>query len=155
MEAQISLDGSQHAGVVTAISPEVRSGQVTGRVKFAGTQPPGLRQSQRGSVRIVIEQRALATQFERSADIVPATRAVYVVDGDRAVADDEQHAALRLERIAREDHEVGVLARLERADARVQVEHLRAVRREHVGRVSRPSRQPELVVGRNHRRRIE
>lgn len=85
MEASISLDGAQHAGLVTAISPEVRSGQVTGRVKFAGTQPPGLRQSQRGSVRIVIEQRAKARKFERSPDIGPMTRAVYVVDGDRGV----------------------------------------------------------------------
>jgi HlyD family secretion protein len=85
MEAQISLDGGEHKGVVTAISPEVRSGQVTGRVKFAGGQPPGLRQSQRGSVRIVIEQRAMARKFERSSDITGATRAVYVVDGDRAV----------------------------------------------------------------------
>jgi HlyD family secretion protein len=93
MEAQISLDGAQHAGVVTAISPEVRSGQVTGRVKFAGLQPPGLRQSQRGSIRIVIEQRAMATQFERSSDIVSATRAVYVVDGDRAVRRDVQLGA--------------------------------------------------------------
>lgn len=93
MEAQISLDGSQHAGVVTAISPEVRSGQVTGRVKFAGSQPPGLRQSQRGSVRIVIEQRAMAVKFERSSDIDPTTRAVYVVDGDRAVRRDVQLGA--------------------------------------------------------------
>ncbi|MEX0733491.1 MAG: HlyD family efflux transporter periplasmic adaptor subunit [Steroidobacteraceae bacterium] len=85
MEASISLDGQQHAGLVTAISPEVRSGQVTGRVKFAGKQPPGLRQSQRGSVRIVIEQRAKARKFERSPDITPATRAVYVVVDDRAV----------------------------------------------------------------------
>ncbi len=85
MEAQISLDGQQHKGLVTGISPEVRSGQVTGRVKFAGQQPPRLRQSQRGSVRIVIEQRAKARKFERSADIGPTTQAVYVVDGDRAV----------------------------------------------------------------------
>ncbi len=84
MEAQITLDGGEHKGVVTAISPEVRSGQVTGRVKFAA-QPPGLRQSQRGSVRIVIEQRDRALKFERSSDITAATRAVYVVDGDRAV----------------------------------------------------------------------
>jgi HlyD family secretion protein len=85
MEAQISLDGQQHKGVVTAISPEVRSGQVTGRVKFAGDQPPGLRQSQRGSVRIVIEQRAKALKFERSADIASTTKAVYVVSDDTAV----------------------------------------------------------------------
>jgi len=85
MEASISLDGQQHAGLVTAISPEVRSGQVTGRVKFAGGQPPGLRQSQRGSIRIVIEQRAKAVKFERGAEVGPMTRAVYVVDGDRAL----------------------------------------------------------------------
>jgi len=84
MAAEITLDGGEHTGIVTAISPEVRSGQVTGRVKFA-SQPPGLRQSQRGSVRIVIEQRAMARKFERSPDINSSTRAVYVVDGDRAV----------------------------------------------------------------------
>jgi HlyD family secretion protein len=85
MEAEISLDGQDYKGLVTAISPEVRSGQVTGRVKFAGDQPPGLRQSQRGSVRIVIDQRAKAMKFERSSDIVSGTKAVYVVDGDTAV----------------------------------------------------------------------
>jgi HlyD family secretion protein len=85
MEAEISLDGREHKGLVTAISPEVRSGQVTGRVKFAGEQPAGLRQSQRGSVRIVIEQRAKAVKFERSSDIAAGTKAVYVVDGDTAV----------------------------------------------------------------------
>lgn len=85
MDAQIALDGQNFQGVVTAISPEVRSGQVTGRVKFAGEQPPGLRQSQRGSVRIVIEQRAKALKFERSADIVSGTKAVYVVHDDTAV----------------------------------------------------------------------
>jgi HlyD family secretion protein len=85
MEAEISLDGREYRGLVTGISPEVRSGQVTGRVKFAGEQPPGLRQSQRGSIRIVIEQRAMARKFERSADIGSGTRAVYVVEGDQAV----------------------------------------------------------------------
>jgi len=85
MESEISLDGQDYKGLVTGISPEVRSGQVTGRVKFAGEQPPGLRQSQRGSIRIVIEQRAKAMKFERSSDIVSGTKAVYVVDGDQAV----------------------------------------------------------------------
>ncbi|MGH8249721.1 MAG: efflux RND transporter periplasmic adaptor subunit [Steroidobacteraceae bacterium] len=85
MEAQISVDGQQHKGLVTAISPEVRSGQVTGRVKFAREQPPGLRQSQRGSVRIVIEQRAKAVKFERGSDIGPGTKSIYVVQDDTAV----------------------------------------------------------------------
>jgi len=85
MDASITLDGAPQAGVVTGISPEVRSGQVTGRVKFAGAQPAGLRQSQRGSVRIVLEQRAMARKFERSPEIDTATRQIYVVDGDHAV----------------------------------------------------------------------
>jgi HlyD family secretion protein len=85
MEAQISLDGAPRAGVVTGISPEVRSGQVTGRVKFAGEQPQGLRQSQRGTVRIVIEQRERALKFERSPEIETGTRAVHVLDGDRGI----------------------------------------------------------------------
>ncbi len=85
MESEIALDGNEFKGLVTAISPEVRNGQVTGRVKFAGEQPPGLRQSQRGSVRIVIEQRAKAVKFQRSSDIGAGTSAVYVVDDDTAV----------------------------------------------------------------------
>jgi len=36
-------------------------------------------------VRIVLEQRAMARKFERSPEIDTATRAIYVVDGDRAV----------------------------------------------------------------------
>src|SRR5262245_4675935 len=93
MEAEIALDGQNYKGLVTGISPEVRSGQVTGRVKFAGAQPPSLRQSQRGSVRIVIEQRAKAIQFERSADIYPGTKAVYVVNDDTAVLTPVQQGA--------------------------------------------------------------
>ena len=82
---EISLDGREYEGLVTGISPEVRSGQVTGRVKFAGDQPPGLRQSQRGSVRIVIEQRAKASSSSAARTSSTGTRAVYVVDGDQAV----------------------------------------------------------------------
>jgi HlyD family secretion protein len=85
MTADITLDGRPHAGVVTAISPEVRQSQVTGRVKFSGTQPPGLRQNQRASVRIVLDERNNVLKFERGSFIDDATRAVYIVRGDRAV----------------------------------------------------------------------
>jgi HlyD family secretion protein len=85
MTADITLDGRSHAGLVTAISPEVRQSQVTGRVKFAGTQPPGLRQNQRAAVRIVLDERNDALKFERGSFIDDATRALYVVRGDHAV----------------------------------------------------------------------
>lgn len=85
MAAQIALDGRNYDGTVTAISPEVRQSQVTGRVKFAGSQPAGLRQNQRGSVRIVLAERASALKFERGAEIEDTTRFVYVVRDDRGV----------------------------------------------------------------------
>lgn len=85
MTADITLDGRPHQGLVTAISPEVRQSQVTGRVKFSGNQPPGLRQNQRASVRIVLDERNDVLKFERGSFIDDATRALYVVRGDHAV----------------------------------------------------------------------
>jgi len=85
MEAQIALGGRTVDGTVTAISPEVRQSEVIGRVKFKSTDQRGLRQNERTSVRIVLDERDNVVQFERGALIDEATRAVYVVHGDRAV----------------------------------------------------------------------
>lgn len=85
MAAEITLDGRKHAGLVTAISPEVRNSEVTGRVKFDGEQPPGLRQNQRAAVRIVLDERDEVVKFERGSTIDSSTRFLYVVRDDRAV----------------------------------------------------------------------
>jgi HlyD family secretion protein len=85
MTAEITLDGKRHSGLVTAISPEVRASEVTGRVKFAGEQPPGLRQNQRASVRIVLDERANALKLERGSFVDESTSALYVVRDDRAI----------------------------------------------------------------------
>ncbi|HEY1283211.1 MAG TPA: efflux RND transporter periplasmic adaptor subunit [Steroidobacteraceae bacterium] len=85
MVADINLDGRPQAGLVTAISPEVRQNQVTGRVKFSGAQPAHLRQNQRASVRIVLDERSNVLKFERGSFIDDSTRALYVVRGSRAV----------------------------------------------------------------------
>jgi HlyD family secretion protein len=84
MTADISLGGHTVSGTVTAISPEVRQNEVTGRVKF-NVQEPGLRQNERASVRIILDERDAVLKFERGADIDAATRKVYVVHGGRAV----------------------------------------------------------------------
>jgi HlyD family secretion protein len=84
MAADITLGGRTVAGTVTAISPEVRDNDVTGRVKF-NAQPPGLRQNERTSVRIVLDEREDVVQFQRGSNIDEATRAVYVVRGNRAI----------------------------------------------------------------------
>lgn len=85
MLADITLDGRKHAGTVTGISPEVRQSQVTGRVKFTGDQPPRLRQNQRASIRIVLDERDDVLRFERSSFVDESTPSVFVVQGDRAV----------------------------------------------------------------------
>jgi HlyD family secretion protein len=84
MHADITVDGRQVPGTVTAISPEVRQNQVTGRVKFAGDQPPSLRQNERTAVRIVLDERDNVLKFERGAFIDDLTRAVYVVHARHA-----------------------------------------------------------------------
>lgn len=85
MAAEITLDGRAYPGTVASISPEVRQSQVVGRVKFAGELPPRLRQNQRASVRIVLDERDGVLAFDRGAQLGEASRAVYVVRGDRAV----------------------------------------------------------------------
>jgi HlyD family secretion protein len=85
MAADISLGGHTIPGTVTAISPEVRQNEVTGRVKFNSAQQRGLRQNERASIRIVLDERDNVVKFERGAGIDAATRNVYVVHGDQAV----------------------------------------------------------------------
>jgi HlyD family secretion protein len=57
MEAEVTYSGRSYPGLLTAVSPEVRNNQVTGRVRFADIPPAGLRQNQRVSVKIVLEER--------------------------------------------------------------------------------------------------
>jgi HlyD family secretion protein len=85
LPAEIILGGRTVAGTVTAISPEVRQNEVVGRLKFKSPQQSGLRQNERASVRIVLDERDNVVKFERGALIDEATRAVYVVRGERAV----------------------------------------------------------------------
>ena len=83
MGAEITLEGRTVPGTVTAISPEVRQNQVVGRVKFRGQQP-GLRQNERAAVRIVLDERDNVLRFERGSYIDAASRALYLVRGNRA-----------------------------------------------------------------------
>ncbi len=82
MNAEVTLDGRKVVGAVAGISPDVRNSQVTGRVRFA-EQPKGLRQNQRASVRIVLDERGDVLKVARSPFNDSDTRFVYVVrDGD-------------------------------------------------------------------------
>jgi HlyD family secretion protein len=84
MNAEVTLDGRRLNGTVAGISPDVKNSQVTGRVRFA-EQPQGLRQNQRASVRIVLDERNDVLKVDRSPFNDSDTRFVYVVRDDRAV----------------------------------------------------------------------
>jgi HlyD family secretion protein len=85
MSARITLNGRVEPGTVTAISPEVRQNEVTGRVRFTNGQPEGLRQNERASLEIVLDERDDVLKFERGSTIDEGTRYVYVVRGGHAI----------------------------------------------------------------------
>jgi HlyD family secretion protein len=57
MTAEIELGGVSATGKLSALSPEVVKNQVLARVRFDGAQPKGLRQSQRVTARLLIEEK--------------------------------------------------------------------------------------------------
>lgn len=65
MDAEIAYGGERYAAKVSAVSPEVRQGQVSGRLRFVGDTPRGLRQNQRLSARILLESREDALKVRR------------------------------------------------------------------------------------------
>lgn len=85
MPADITYAGAVYAGQVTAISPEVQAGQVSGRVRFAAEAPRDLRQNQRVSVRVVMQEIDGALVVDRGPFVESGGgRVAYVVDGGLA-----------------------------------------------------------------------
>jgi HlyD family secretion protein len=57
MSAEIALPSGTATGKLSALSPEVVKNMVLARVRFDGEQPKGLRQSQRVTARLLIEEK--------------------------------------------------------------------------------------------------
>ena len=86
MPAQLtSGSGQPFAGEISAVSPEVVNGEVNARVRFAAKQPAGLRQSQRMSVRVLLDTRKDVLKVERGPFVEQGTGNAYVMDGSTAV----------------------------------------------------------------------
>ena len=84
--AEILYEGKTYPGKVTAVSPEIRDSQVRGTVVFDGETPPGLRQSQRVSVRMVLERKTSVVKTARGPFLESGGgRQAYVVDNGVAV----------------------------------------------------------------------
>ncbi|VXC10970.1 efflux RND transporter periplasmic adaptor subunit [Massilia sp. 9I] len=65
MNAEITLPSGKATGKLSALSPEVVRNQVLARIRFDGEQPKGLRQSQRVTARLLIEEKPNVVMLPR------------------------------------------------------------------------------------------
>lgn len=85
MAAEIQDGGARYPGEVSAISPSIVDGQLTGRVRFTGEKPAGLRQNQRLTTRLLMESKENVLMVERGAWVdAGGGRIAYVVRGNVA-----------------------------------------------------------------------
>ncbi|MEJ6003311.1 efflux RND transporter periplasmic adaptor subunit [Paucibacter soli] len=86
MGGEISSGSQKWKGVVSSISPEVVNNEVAARLRFEGPRPEQLRQNQRLSVRVLLDQRERVLSVARGSFIEEGGgRFAYVVQGGQAV----------------------------------------------------------------------
>ena len=79
--AEILYESRTYPGRVTTVSPEIRDSQVKGTVVFDGEVPPGIRQSQRVSVRMLLERKTGVLKVPRGPFVeAGGGRHAYVVE---------------------------------------------------------------------------
>ncbi len=84
--AEVTSTSSIFAAAISAVSPEVVNGEVAARLRFTDQQPPGLRQNQRLSARIVLDTRKNVLNVERGPFLEQGGgQFAYVMDGNIAV----------------------------------------------------------------------
>jgi HlyD family secretion protein len=83
MVAEILVGGTKYAGSVVAVSPEIIDNQVSSRIRFDGDMPPNIRQNQRLTTRILLEERPDVLMLARGQFLDSGGgRVAYVFDGE-------------------------------------------------------------------------
>ena len=85
MSAEIRDDARTYQGEISAVSPQVVDGQVSGRIRFSDGKPAGLRQNQRLTTRILMDEHPDVLMVERGPFVdTGGGRVAYVVHGNVA-----------------------------------------------------------------------
>lgn len=85
MQAEIRYAGTTFPGTLSSISPEVVEGQVIARARFNDQLPPGLRQNQRVSTRVLMEEKPDVLMVQRGPFVESSNgRFAFVVSDDIA-----------------------------------------------------------------------
>jgi HlyD family secretion protein len=83
MQAEVLVGNQKHPGVLVSVSPEIIQNQVTTRVRFAEQMPSGLRQNQRLTTRILMEEKNDVLTLPRGQFLDSGgSRIAYVLDDD-------------------------------------------------------------------------
>ncbi|NNK98921.1 MAG: HlyD family efflux transporter periplasmic adaptor subunit [Xanthomonadales bacterium] len=83
MQAEVLVGNQKHPASLVSVSPEIIQNQVTTRIRFAGDMPPGLRQNQRLTTRILMEQKDNVLTLPRAQFLaLGGSRVAYVLDED-------------------------------------------------------------------------
>ena len=65
MQAEIILGDQKYSGQLVAVSPEIVANQVRSRIRFSGDMPPNIRQNQRLTTRVLLEERPSVLTLQR------------------------------------------------------------------------------------------
>ncbi|MDE2428320.1 MAG: efflux RND transporter periplasmic adaptor subunit [Burkholderiales bacterium] len=85
MHVELLINGAKAMGVLTAMSPEVVKNQVLARARFSGEAPAGLRQNQRVSARLLIEEKPNVLMVARGPFVEKeGGRFAYLLEGNTA-----------------------------------------------------------------------
>jgi len=67
LAGDVQYNGESYRGELVSLSPEVVNNEVVGRIRFAGETPPGLRQNQRVTVRVMMDELIDVLKLQRGA----------------------------------------------------------------------------------------
>lgn len=65
MQAEIILGDQKYSGQLVAVSPEIIANQVRSRIRFSGDMPANIRQNQRLTTRVLLEERPSVLTLQR------------------------------------------------------------------------------------------
>ncbi|MEM7098492.1 MAG: efflux RND transporter periplasmic adaptor subunit [Pseudomonadota bacterium] len=103
MKAQIlttTSGGQVYPAILVSVSPEIIDNQVTARMRFAESVPTGLRQNQRLTTRVLLEEKSNVLTVERGQFLdTGGGRIAYQVEGDVASRTSIEVGARSLNRV--------------------------------------------------------
>ena len=83
MQAEIVIGNEKYSGQLVAVSPEIVASQVRSRIRFSGNMPPNIRQNQRLTTRVLLEERPAVLTLQRGQFLeTGGGRVAYVLRDD-------------------------------------------------------------------------